>query len=589
MRLLNVETLKLSEFFDHNTPPYAILSHTWGDLEVTFQDIQDLKLASRKKEGFAKIVNCCRRADRDGYEWVWIDTCCIDKSSSAELSEAINSMFNWYKNSELCYVYLCDVSPKWAYNHEFTLTFSRWCRRGWTLQELLAPRDIEFYASDWSSIGSKSSLSERLARITYIPPLALQGASLDDFTVAEKMSWAGSRETTRKEDRAYSLLGVFDINMPLLYGEGNNAFRRLQEQILLQTEDYTILLWSKLSRDDSLNTGILAQEPDDFFRGALMASPPDKQNEFHRHPWNLIRSKFRREEYRIVGFDWPIGQQLPNIPVRFEPPRVSSRGLHITLLAKREGRRLVAWTSCWITGIEQAVCLELETDHMLFRAALVFRDPRSMGDFEWLELCLPINRGSTMSRSLRPGYRRVGLTIHGVSCEAGHDGFQLRKHGNYRLRMEDLLARFGRRVGMESAERELRVVALRPNDLRVYRGLNGIWLPGASNDGWKRPWCALLLRSGPIAQPVHFYVLLGGPGYGNPKCFMKNACQVSSDIIEADFDSWYRSYTLDPGPVIGGEFQDRAYMQIGPIFVSAVVRINQTGMLLDISATPKST
>ena len=230
MRLLNTYTLKLREFAAKKAPLYAILSHTWEEEEVTFQDIQHLPTA-RKRKGFDKVQKCCEQAIRDGFGWVWIDTCCIDKSSSTELSEAINSMFQWYKNSTVCYAYLTDVKYQFPDIDEFEFKNCRWFTRGWTLQELIAPLTIEFYASDWSEIGTKLTLEDWIASRTGIPPHILLSDSPSSCTVAQRMSWASDRVTTRVEDMAYCLLGIFNVNIPLLYGEGDRAFIRLQEEI----------------------------------------------------------------------------------------------------------------------------------------------------------------------------------------------------------------------------------------------------------------------------------------------------------------------------------------------------------------------
>ncbi|KAF8861247.1 HET-domain-containing protein [Acephala macrosclerotiorum] len=244
MRLLNAQTRRLSEFMgDDALPPYAILSHTWGRDEVTYQDINspDSGLA---KEGCTKIKYCCDQAIKDGLYWAWVDTCCIYKTSSAELSEAINSMFRWYQRAEVCYVYLADV---WGYHtpiedpREFAQ--SRWFTRCWTLQELIAPRFVIFYSRLWANIGNKEDLTQIIMDITNIHESALYGASLELFSVARKMSWAAKRQSTRVEDIAYSLLGLFDVHMPLLCGEGSKAFIRLQEEILKSSYDHSLFAW----------------------------------------------------------------------------------------------------------------------------------------------------------------------------------------------------------------------------------------------------------------------------------------------------------------------------------------------------------
>ncbi|PMD29952.1 HET-domain-containing protein [Hyaloscypha variabilis F] len=245
MRLLqynNDGEFSLTQFFGAiPLPPYAILSHTWGrELEeVTFQDMMEGNGMS--KAGFGKIRFCGEQARRDGFSYFWVDTCCIDKSSSAELSEAINSMFSWYKNSAVCYVFIDDIIE-----HK-DLVRSRWITIGWTLQELIAPSKVEFYNSRWNLLGTKKTLQNVITSITGIQPDFLCGADLETASVAKKMSWAAKRTTTRVEDVAYSLLGIFDINMPLLYGEGIKAFRRLQEEIIkLYPEDQSLYAWGDI-------------------------------------------------------------------------------------------------------------------------------------------------------------------------------------------------------------------------------------------------------------------------------------------------------------------------------------------------------
>ena len=218
-------------------PHYAILSHTWraDTEEVSFKDMIDG--TGKRKTGYDKIRFCGEQAGRDGLEYFWIDTCCIDKSSSAELHEAINSMFRWYRDAAKCYVYLADVSLDTDIKSsqlpwELSLRKSRWFTRGWTLQELVAPTIVEFFSEEGEQLGNKKSLERHIHEVTGIPIKALRGSPLSDFSVRERMLWAEKRETTREEDKAYSLLGIFDVYMPLIYGEGReNAFRRLREEM----------------------------------------------------------------------------------------------------------------------------------------------------------------------------------------------------------------------------------------------------------------------------------------------------------------------------------------------------------------------
>ena len=289
---------------------YATLSHTWGDDEILFQDVSpdglsralDHSLPGRRKEGLAKVMDSCHLAQANGYEWIWINTCCIDKSSSAELSEAINSMFRWYAESAICYAYLSDV-------HGSDMDGSRWFRRGWTLQELIAPPNVEFFDASWNLVGDRNSLAEQIARISGIdesvlrhghhrrcarvrdvrfshvadiasrkesspnpghphqtaplrscncnsyagplvkPVLGLGLSSLlAQHSVATRMSWASKRQTTREEDMSYCLLGLFNVNMPLIYGEGEKAFSRLLEEVMQRSNDQSILTWQSPTR-----------------------------------------------------------------------------------------------------------------------------------------------------------------------------------------------------------------------------------------------------------------------------------------------------------------------------------------------------
>ncbi|KAM0151017.1 hypothetical protein ACHAQE_008675 [Botrytis cinerea] len=226
-------------------PEYAILSHTWGaDAdELTFQDL--MNDTGQNKSGYRKLQFCGEQAKRDGLQYFWVDTCCIDKSSSAELQEAINSMFRWYQNATKCYVYLSDVSTNRTdqVSSSWQLIFkaSRWFTRGWTLQELIAPRSVEFFCSNGMLLGDKRSLEHLIHEITGIEISALHGQNLSDFSIDERMSWAKNRETKREEDKAYCLLGIFDVHMPLIYGErSKNSFRRLGEEIEKRAKKHTL-------------------------------------------------------------------------------------------------------------------------------------------------------------------------------------------------------------------------------------------------------------------------------------------------------------------------------------------------------------
>jgi hypothetical protein len=243
MRLLTSRShdeLKLTKDFVTEAPPYAILSHTWGpeNDEVLFEDL--IRNVGISKVGYSKLLFCATQTAKDGLEYFWADTCCINKSSSSELSEAVNSMFRWYAQAVKCYVFLSDVhvgssttdAQAWLPSFES----SRWFTRGWTLQELLAPASIDFFSADGAFLGNKKTLEPTIHKITKIPIEALRGCPLSQFTVQERLSWAADRHTRREEDQAYCLFGIFNVFLPLLYGEGRRATDRLLREVATNAE-----------------------------------------------------------------------------------------------------------------------------------------------------------------------------------------------------------------------------------------------------------------------------------------------------------------------------------------------------------------
>ncbi|SMR46216.1 unnamed protein product [Zymoseptoria tritici ST99CH_1E4] len=298
MKLINARTLKLESFHDERKlPQYAILSHVWGDKEVQHHHLVAHPSPADDDVNYAKVLDTCRQALIDGIGYAWIDTCCIDKTSSVELSEAINSMWRYYEGSAVCYAYMADVSmrfsdsapssvpnsfsPQKADGHAHRLSCGtteqgrhsegivlgfrniKWFTRGWTLQELLAPLRVVFYTTDWQRIGDQHHTMGEIQGGTSIPEdVLLHAIPLEQIGVAMRMSWAARRVTTRVEDEAYSLLGIFGINMPMLYGEGRNAFARLQESIIRQSQDQSIFAWDGSERQ------LLAPSPRRFANAA---------------------------------------------------------------------------------------------------------------------------------------------------------------------------------------------------------------------------------------------------------------------------------------------------------------------------------
>jgi hypothetical protein len=323
MRLLDTHNVKIKEVRDDEIPPYAILSHTWDEEEVIFQDMEGN--CEKDKKGYEKVQNCCSVAEANGFDYVWMDTCCIDKTSSAELSEAINSMFYWYQRAEVCYAYLADVPSDivdgQADGNNLDFSKSRWFTRGWTLQELIAPSTVIFLNKSWIKIGDKSSLRKPISKVTRIPEDILLGHDFESSSIAQRMSWAAKRQTTKVEDRAYCLMGIFGINIPLLYGEGERAFVRLQEEIMKITDDHSLFAWRSIDN----RGGLLATSPDAFV---------DSNKIVPSNRFNLYNS----------------------------PLTVSNKGIHLTLpfigLGRRGGHRAL--------GLAILHCAEIgKIDHLV--------------------------------------------------------------------------------------------------------------------------------------------------------------------------------------------------------------------------------
>lgn len=282
MRLLHTTsdgrlTLTKDIICNDEIPPYAILSHTWGEQEVVFDDLKSLDskidIDAMREPGWEKIRFCAQQAKRDHLEYFWVDTCCINKESSTELSEAINSMFRWYQKAAKCYVLLSDVddtsmegnkevSRRW----KTAFRTSRWFKRGWTLQELLAPHSVEFFSKEGSRLGDKESQKHTIHDVTGIPIKALSGSDLREFDVAERLSWAENRQTTREEDGAYCLLGILGIHLSLIYGEGKeNALNRIM---------------SKIARNDE--TGRSRGQEERLSKMTSWLSAPDPSTNYHK-------------------------------------------------------------------------------------------------------------------------------------------------------------------------------------------------------------------------------------------------------------------------------------------------------------------
>ncbi|KIM65460.1 hypothetical protein SCLCIDRAFT_1212178 [Scleroderma citrinum Foug A] len=340
MRLINVEAFlarerliieekrvdcqaKILKFCDDGATEYAILSHRWiEEQEVDCEEIVELAKMDviRRRGGYQKILRSCEQAEKDGWKWLWVDTCCIDKRSSAELSEAINSMYRWYENAKVCYAYLHDVpdssfpTARDLERYSKSNGWPEWFSRGWTLQEMIAPRDVQFFDKDWHFIGDKRTLAPALVDITRVPEdILTDGLSGDRPCVAQIMAWAADRTTTRVEDRAYSLMGLLDVNMPMLYGEGKKAFHRLQLEIIRTSNDQSIFAWS--CNTENVQTGSILADSPSFFRDCSSMELMD-------HDEFIERFK-----------DYIPEEELPSIEKdRFGVFPITNRGIQIWLL-----------------------------------------------------------------------------------------------------------------------------------------------------------------------------------------------------------------------------------------------------------------
>jgi hypothetical protein len=325
MRLLNAGSyqpgarkLEMIEQWGGAVPPYAIFSHTWSDSEVTFDDVQNGTFTGRPS--FFKLESALIQTKRDGWNWLWADNCCIDKTNSVELSEAINSMFKYYRNAEVCYAYLADVQ---ASTWESEIRNARWWTRGWTLQELIAPSSLEFYSNTWNPLGSRDNLHEIITEITGIEDIYLKGYPIEHASIAKRMSWAASRVTTRDEDIAYCLIGIFDVNVSMLYGEGTQrAFVRLQQEIMASSEDQSLFAWTRAD-EDSEQHGLLADSPRDFKNsGSITAYTAD---------------------------------------VDYTPSTMTARGLHVSLpLTRKDDGTCIAALQCPGLGYRSRLAVYLE-------------------------------------------------------------------------------------------------------------------------------------------------------------------------------------------------------------------------------------
>ncbi|KAI6080838.1 heterokaryon incompatibility protein-domain-containing protein [Hypoxylon rubiginosum] len=333
MRLIDVkQTLKGNAIaFDNQDPEdvkYVTLSHCWGrpdgnnawihdDQEYTYQDALASLPSMRKPAGFGKIIRTCELARKAKIKYVWIDTCCLDQANISEVAHGINSMFEWYRKSSFCVVYLADVTWTPSINRNDLrrqLSNSRWFERAWTLQELIAPKEVRFYNRDWNYIDSKTGLADEIYTITHIDYRILRGTSACSMcSIAHRMSWAANRKASKPEDLAYSLLGIFNVHLPMIYGEGlRSAFHRLQQAITMTTSELSIFGWSARNFPNNNISNIFANSPADFASSHdLIGNIPEKHYELTNKgvliTYILRKVRFEERDRRYYRLFLPIG------------------------------------------------------------------------------------------------------------------------------------------------------------------------------------------------------------------------------------------------------------------------------------------
>lgn len=418
MRLINASTMLLETFHDAaSRPPYAILSHRWieGD-EVTFDDMQ--RPHRQWMPAWPKIRMCCQQALADGVNYAWVDTCCIDRASSAELSEAINSMYTWYADADRCYVYLNDVDcmqyerldaslsayPSMPAEVLENVIASNWFTRAWTLQELLAPIEVILYDVNFRHLGSKIDFATEIEHAFAIPAEVLMNPQrLWEYPIAVRMSWAAYRKATRVEDIAYSLFGLFGVNLPLLYGEGVRAFVRLQDEIIRQTHDHSIFVWNREmthegEMSDQHNTSLaqlplLASSPSDFVDSRDVILTFDT-GELRPYAMTNVGLQI---ELKVIPFDLDVLLCLLHCKSR-------TTGYQYAMLVVKNGDQTNTWRRLCVKEVDI-----VDVNH-----------PKWAGNFVWQKLYVvkgniiatSHRRGPHPSESLRSPVPFYGINIH---------------------------------------------------------------------------------------------------------------------------------------------------------------------------------
>ncbi|KAI8992940.1 heterokaryon incompatibility protein-domain-containing protein [Trametes punicea] len=389
MRLLHTRTLQFELINDPRNIPYAILSHVWtkkdhlSPPEQSFRELQEIQ--NDYKDGpvpldeprlCPKIRDLCRTAQADGYEFAWLDTACIDKSSSAELQEAINSMYQWYSNANVCYAYLADVSchssPE-KLRDEFRQ--SNWFRRGWTLQELIAPHTVIFLSAEWAVIGTKQRFAAEIEAVTNIDKdILTHQRTLETVSVAKRMSWASRRKTTRIEDEAYSLMGIFGVHMPTVYGVGALAFFRLQEEIYRQIPDDSIFAWGPIHDrgcDFTFSTFPQSSQPGSEEMAVGISALPETTDSDKRYLFAPYPKAFQDSSKFAPILRSELASRLPEAGVSYPTRTFTPFGFHARF-------PLVMASSPEVTQLSLAILACEDTDQPRSLLALPLRASRNL-------------------------------------------------------------------------------------------------------------------------------------------------------------------------------------------------------------------
>lgn len=247
-------------------PPYATFSHVIDEIGAPLEDFARIK--RELCSDIVKIlIRACVQARDAGFTWLWNYAACVDRNSCAAQSEAINSLAQIYRNCGRSIIYLEDLKSKLVEDEEVVerMAECRWIRNVWAIPQIVFSRVAFFYSSDWSLIGTKKSLLPYLSSRMGIDQEVLEDSdSLEEFSLARRMSWASDMTASRVEDFAYALVGLFDVSMSILYGEGQKAFLKLQEEIMGDTDDFSLIAWDKIDAQEY--NGLFAHSPACFRR-----------------------------------------------------------------------------------------------------------------------------------------------------------------------------------------------------------------------------------------------------------------------------------------------------------------------------------